>query len=266
LTPTDLPDLEEQWDRHALVYDLVYGETEHERAEQELRFMEHAFDELARRPIRDVLDLTAGTGLQAVALARQGLRVTAADISAAMLERCRARAAAAGVTLAGLVRRSAIDTDEVERFDACVSCFFGLSHLVTEDQLGRVFAAAHRALRSGGLLVFDLINLLEDALLSAPRSERAGVRDGVRFRSVMESRYDTWSSLLHFSEQTEVANARGEKRTVRAEFTYRGWSRSEVLALLERAGFEHARAFRGYEDLGRGAEERVFKLVFACRK
>lgn len=266
MTRTNISLLEEQWDRHAAVYDLVYGESERGRLELELQFLEFAFESLARRPIREILDLTAGTGLQSVALARLGYSVTASDLSSAMLARCGERAATAGIDLAGLVHRPATGIDEQGRYDACLSCFFGLSHLLAEEEITAVFEGTRRALRSGGLFVFDVINLLEDALINSPRSERAGVRDGVRYRSVMESRYDSWSSLLHFSEQTEVVDVRGNKRTVRAEFTYRGWSRGELLALLDRAGFEDVREFRGYEDRGQSTEERVFKMVYACRK
>jgi len=266
LDRTDLSLLEEQWDRHAAVYDLIYGVSEQSRLEPELGFLDYAFEALARRPINDILDLTAGTGLQAVALARQGYSVTASDLSAAMLARCRSRAAAAGVDLADTVHRSATEIDEENSHDVCLSCFFGLSHLLGEDEMSRAFAGVRRALRPGGLFVFDLINLLEDALTSSPRSERSGVRDGVRFRSVMESRYDTWLNLLHFSEETEVVDVRGNKRRSHAEFTYRGWSRGKIVSLLDRAGFEEISTFRGYEDRGESTDDRVFKTVYACRK
>lgn len=266
MTRTHISELKEQWDRHAAVYDLIYGVSERGRLELELGFLEYAFESLARRPVEEVLDLTAGTGLQAVGLARLGYRVTASDLSAAMLKRCETRAAAAGVELAGTIHRSATEIDDENRYDACMSCFFGLSHVLGEDEMTRVFDGVMRALKPGGLFVFDSINLLEDALISSPRSERSGVRDGVRFRSVMESRYDTWQNLLHFSEETEVVDVHGNKRTVRAEFTHRGWSRAELTALLDRAGFEDVRIFRGYEDRGESTDDRVFKLVFACRK
>jgi len=266
LTPTDLNHLEQQWDRHAAVYDLIYGVSEQGRLEVELGFLDYAFDSLARRPIEDILDLTAGTGLQAVALAGRGYSVTASDLSTEMLASCRGRAASAGVTLAGTVHRPVTEIDELSSFDACLSCFFGLNHVLTEKELSKVYEGVWRALRPGGLFVFDSINLLEDALIASPRSERSGVRDGVRFRSVMESNYDTWQSLLYFSEETEVVDVRGNKRTVHVEFTHRGWSRKEITALLERAGFDEINEYRGYEDRGESTEERVFNLVYACRK
>jgi len=257
--------LRREWDEHSKVYDLVYGATEERRLAEEWGFLSFAFERLARRPVSEVLDLTAGTGLQAVGLARRGFEVTAADISPGMLERCEERAARAGVSLAGLVCRPASDTAEVERFDAAISCFFGLCHVLREEELEDVFGAVHRALRPGGLFVFDTINLLEDALSGAPLAERSGIRGGERFRSSMESRYDTWRSLLHFGEETEVVSKRRKTR-VRADFTYRGWARSEVVAALSPFGWSEVRAFRGWEDRGKSEEERVFAAVFACRK
>jgi 2-polyprenyl-3-methyl-5-hydroxy-6-metoxy-1,4-benzoquinol methylase len=258
--------LRSEWDRHAETYDLVYGASEQRRLEEEIAFLEFAFESVARRPIEKILDLTAGTGAQSVELARRGYRVTAADISASMLARCEQRASKAGVALDGLLRREASETSEIDQFDVVISCFFGLCHLLRTDDLARVVAAAHRALKPGGLLVFDMINLLEDALGATPHSERSGVRDGVRFRSVMESRYDSWSPLVTFSEQTEVVDTRGSRTGTRVEFSYRGYNRAEILAVLASNGWDEVRAFRGYGDFGESTDDRVFRMVFACRK
>lgn len=266
MPPTDFNALEEEWDRHAAFYDIVYGDGEARRTASEFAFLGFAFERLAGRPVRDLLDLTAGTGAQAVALARAGLRVTAADISGAMLERCAERAATSGVGLVGLKCRAAHETAEVEAFDACISCFFGLCHMQGEDDLAAAFSAAHRALRPGGLLVFDAINVLEDALTSETSARRSGISGGARFSSTMESRYDTWDRLLHFSEETETTDPRGGKARGRVEFTYRDWSRSELERLLEPLGWREVRAFRGFDDRGGSREVRVFCTVMVCRK
>jgi len=258
--------LRRQWDRHAESYDLVYGGSESQRVRDEIGFLEFAFENLARRPIVEILDLTAGTGAQSIELTRRGFRVTAADLSGRMLARCEERAGRAGLRLEGLLRRAADETAETNRYDAVISCFFGLCHLLRTGELERVFAAAHRALKPGGLLIFDMINLLEDALGATPRSERSGVRDGVRFRSVMDSSYDSWSSLVRFSEETEVVDARGNKQTTRVEFTYRGYTRGEILAALGSLDWGEVLGFRGYGDRGSSEDDRVFKMVFVCRK
>jgi SAM-dependent methyltransferase len=74
---------EEDWGTVARIYDL-----EHPACRgAELRF----WDDLAIAAGGDVLELAAGSGRIAVALARKGHRVTGLELSAGMLERARAR-------------------------------------------------------------------------------------------------------------------------------------------------------------------------------
>jgi SAM-dependent methyltransferase len=268
LTDDSLSKLRQEWDRHAVSYDLVYGTTERRRVEQERAFLEWAFDELAERPIHELLDLTAGTGLQTVELARAGFAVTAADLSEPMLERCRARAAAAGVVLAGTICRPVQATDEISAFDACISCFGSLNFVTHDSDLVHTFAAVHRALRPGGLFVFDLNNLLEDALSlsSRPTHERSGEWAGGRYHSVMSTCYDSWNALLSFTELTRIEHESGQVEPIEVTFTNRGYTRCETLHLLADAGFDDVRCFRGYTDRGASEDDRVYRLVFACLK
>jgi SAM-dependent methyltransferase len=263
--PKELTVLREQWNLHARSYDLVYGETSARRLAQELGFLDFAFSSLARRLVRDVLDLTAGTGLQAVALAERGLCVTAADLSPRMLERCEARARERKVNLVGVVARAAELTNEVEAFDACVSCFAGLGHIASEERALEVFCRVHRALRPGGVFVFDLVNVLEDALCCpAAPIVREGEQAGVAFRTTLASRFDTWNGLLRFREETEIRAPGRRARRVAADFSYKLWRRDDVLRLLSKLPWAEARAFRGYEDRGASTADRVYRLVFAC--
>jgi SAM-dependent methyltransferase len=260
--------LRSEWDRHAEVYDEIYRGSEDRRLSEELAFLSWAFAELAARPVERVLDLTAGTGLQSAALAARGYRVTAADLSGEMLERCRARAARRGVELERIVRRAAHETDEPDEYDACISCFAGFSHMLDDREVRATLAAVHCALRPGGVLVFDVVNLLEDAL-SAPAGsvERSGeTAAGGRFRTVLDNRYDTWRRTVSFSEETTVERTGAEPVTVRAGFTYRGFTREELLALLGELPWARVRAFRGYGDRGESGETRVYRLVFAALK
>ena len=100
----------------------------------------------AQRPGR-ALDLGCGTGVQTLALARLGYRVTGVDFSAVMLEEYRARTRDLGVT--------AIEAD-LTRFDAGeghgVAVCFGdtVSHLASWDDVRGFFANVHRSLEPLG--------------------------------------------------------------------------------------------------------------------
>lgn len=124
---------------------------------------------LQRVGARRVLDAACGTGMHAVALARQGYWVAGADISPGMIEKARANAAAAGVDVrletAGFGELHArFDTD----FDAVLCLGNSLPHVLTPQALQVALADFAACLRPGGALLVQ--NLNYDRILA--RQER----------------------------------------------------------------------------------------------
>jgi ubiquinone/menaquinone biosynthesis C-methylase UbiE len=106
-----------------------------------------------------ILELNAGTGTDAVALARRGYRVHATDIAPGMLVRAREKAEALPPDLAGHVtiqQLSFTDLDGVDGapFDAVFSDLGGLN--CTSD-LRRPAASIRRVLRPAGIAVLVLM-------------------------------------------------------------------------------------------------------------
>ena len=135
------------------------------RLEREERFFGGLFD---ARGVARVLDAACGTGMHAVAFARQGRRAAGADISPAMIEKARENA-----------RRAAVDVElkvagfgELSRnfdgaFDAVTCLGNSLPHLLEEDALVGALADFARVLRPGGTLVIQNRNY--DRVLASPR-------------------------------------------------------------------------------------------------
>src|SRR5512145_1684923 len=87
------PDQEPQrWDDHVFVYEDVFEPFT-------LQFAQAAVASLGLSAGQTVLDVGAGCGGAALAIAERGLRVTAVDASARMVERIGARAAERGVPI-----------------------------------------------------------------------------------------------------------------------------------------------------------------------
>ena len=103
-----------------------------------------------------VVELGVGDGRIAVAAASRGRAVTGVDLSTAMLERCRARAQAAGV----LDRLTLLNAD-FRNFhldqpaDLIALPYHSLGHLVALDDKRQAIAQVFSQLRPGGRFVFD---------------------------------------------------------------------------------------------------------------
>ncbi len=97
-----------------------------------------------------VLDLCCGTGHLLGELVNRGYRVIGLDRSREMLRTARQSHAAVPLICAD-ARNYALSG-----FDAAVSTFDSLNHLLTVDALTDAFRCTHHALRPGGLFVFDI--------------------------------------------------------------------------------------------------------------
>jgi SAM-dependent methyltransferase len=110
------------------------------------------------QPGDHVLDVSCGTGIDAVVLARAGIRVTAIDISPEMIQRCRARAEEA--KLGPSIDAVVLDHAEIGRFapagfDGIISAFAGLN---TSPDLTRFARDAAQLLRPKGRLIVHMLN------------------------------------------------------------------------------------------------------------
>lgn len=101
------------------------------------------------------LEIACGTGENAVFLARLGFRVDAFDISEVAVRQARERARQAGVQVNFLVYDAATFPFPSERYDLVVNFYF-LER--------RTFPGIRRALKPGGLLIFETFNVRHRAV------------------------------------------------------------------------------------------------------
>jgi SAM-dependent methyltransferase len=124
-----------------------------------------------------VLDAACGTGMHAVALAKQGYVVTGADLSRGMVERARDNATREGVTVRFEVAGfGALAARAGSHFDAVLCLGNSLPHVLTATDLAEALDDFAACLRPGGLLViqnrnFDAV-LARRELWMAPQSHR----------------------------------------------------------------------------------------------
>ncbi len=105
-------------------------------------------------PAGSILEIGAATGRYTLALCRRGYSVTAVDLSAALLERCKLRLEASGLhRQAQFVVADARDLQAVSAMTYDAVLLMGpLYHLVFEEDRRQAVRQAADRLRSGGLL------------------------------------------------------------------------------------------------------------------
>ena len=122
--------------------------------------------DLARAAGGPVLDIGAGTGRVALALARAGHRVTAIDLDDQLLERLRARASEAGVDVRAEVG-DAREFDLGERFALCVVPMQTIQLLGGPGGRAGFLRCARTHLAPSGRLAVAIVEELEEFEVSA---------------------------------------------------------------------------------------------------
>lgn len=121
---------------------------------KECDFLEACFKKHAAGPVRRVLDIASGTGPHLLRLAARGYEMTGLDLSTENLAYVRNRAEKSGLKVE-LVQADMTDFDLGAPFDAAMCLQDSQGHLLTNEAILSHLRAAARAVRPGGLYIFD---------------------------------------------------------------------------------------------------------------
>ena len=181
-------------ERHQLEYDLTW------------RFLNQYLPSQG-----SILEIGAATGRYTLALARQGYMLTAVDMSAALIERCRKNIADEGLEQkVRLVVADARDLSQVpgKEFDAAL-LMGPLYHLIAEDDRRRALKEAFDRLREGGVIFSAFISrfgIMGDLLKNVPD----WIEDQAEVRSVLDKGkdpddYPRGGFRGYFAQASEIA-------------------------------------------------------------
>jgi ubiquinone/menaquinone biosynthesis C-methylase UbiE len=227
----------ETWD--AFFSDFYLRAYADEQRQEEARAQALAAARLADCPDGgELLDVPCGFGRHSVPLARAGYRVTGVDRSESLLTEAKRRGG--GERWPKLVRA---DYRELpfpdERFDAAINLFTSLGYL-GDEQDTRVLTQIGRVLRPGGRLVIEALHrdrLVRHFSEQDWRSLGAG-------RLLLEQRtFDACSGVAQTTQT--LIDSEGERDS--RSFTVRVYTPTELLAMLDRAGFDEARCYGGLD-------------------
>lgn len=202
-----------------------------------------------------LLDLCCGTGHLTRPLAERGYRMTGIDSSEEML-----RFARENVPAAEFFLLDARGFDFSPRFQAALSTFDSLNHILEIDALAAVFRNVYRALREGGLFLFDL-NLEEAYLREWDKQSAIVEEDHV---CIVRGGYDP-AARLGRAEITTFRREEGWRRSDIILFQ-RAHSPEEVQSALEGAGFRGVCRHDAGAGLGMAGEIGVGRAFFLAAK
>ncbi len=217
-----------------------------------------------------VVELGVGDGRIAVDAAVRGRALTGVDLSSAMLDRCRRRAADAGV----LDRLTLVQGDfRSFQLDAPAGLialpYHSLGHLLTLSEKREALAHIHSQLRPGGVFVFDDF-LMTPALIGHMRQVqlRAEYRSAAGLDTLLwvTSLVDEASQRIRVVTWEDEADAEG--RLVRRQYRRLNLSwldPSQARDLLSEAGFEVEACFGDF-DRTPFTPETAHEQVWLARK
>lgn len=180
-----------------------------------------------------------GTGSLSIPLARAGIKLTALDLSADMLERAAEKARRAGVFIP-FVRQDMRSLSLHRPVDAVVCACDGVNYLTCPEDALRFFERACASLRPGGVLAFDvssrykLEELMGDAFFGEERSEVA---------YLWQNRLEAAAHLIRMDLTFFVRQPGGLYRRFEERHLQRAHSLEELAGWLERAGFARITAY-----------------------
>ena len=191
-------------------------------------------------PRARLLDLCCGTGRVAAELGALAYRVTGLDISPEMLRLARRNAPAAE-----FVCEDARAFDHPPSYDAALSTFDSLNHVLSLKELTAVFRNVRRALLPGGLFFFD-VNLEMgfrdhwEEHFSVVEDDRVCLLRGAYDPAARLGRYD----FTLFKRETQG--------WLRSDFSIseRCYTKGEIKDALTRAGFGRVTFFDAVRDAG----------------
>ncbi len=205
------------------------------------------------------LDVACGTGLWARRLASLGFRVTALDRSRPMLELARRRCRGLEVTL---LRADMRDLGLEAGFDLVTCTFDSLNYLRTDRELDLALSGFARALRPGGLALFDTNT---SAGLRRAWGSQTIVRRGRSATCIWTTRWDGRSRTNTLTMELFLprAGARGQFERVEEVHRERAHDPEPVCRAARGAGFASALAFD--VETREPATARTAKAVFVAR-
>ena len=232
-------------------------------SQEEIGFVEWAFNEFTERTVKRILDVACGTGRFTIPLAEKGFQMTGVDTSNEMLQIAGRKGKERGVEVE-FERKDMRELGKVGKFDACICMYGSFNYLLTEKDIEDALKGFFDCLTRGGTLILDALNILNLVGRFKETVTYHYEKDGTSVQLTVKSRIDDVHGIFYQDEFATVME--GGKISAFHEIHKRRVSTCiEMKRFLETAGFSKVRVFGGFEER-KEAKDRAPILILVATK
>ena len=249
------------YDALAKVYDRLNGDVDYAAIAD---FYRKVFDVYGICP-ELVLDLGCGTGRMTLELSDRGYDMIGIDASAEMLAKAYERMWSLGKSGILFLEQDMLDFELYGTVGAVVSTLDCINYLTEDGDLDRCFALVHNYLDPDGVFLFDVNTPYKFKHVYGDNAYILEEEDGFVYCG-WQNDFDKESGICRFLLSIFAEGEDGRYIRADEEQTERCYSREELTAALERAGFAD---IRFYGDLSCGAptaQTERWYIAARCKK
>jgi len=209
-----------------------------------------------------ILDIACGEGTFAIALAKNGDKVTGVDLSPPMLQIAdvKARAEQVDVTFINQDMRSMLFEND---FDLVTCWYDSLNYLLTTDDLLKTFRGVYRALKDTGLFIFDMNSIYALSVIWQQNPCEIE-QDTPTMLEIHRKTYNNESNNAQLHITCFLKDGEHWSRTEEIH-TVHGFSLREIRDCLEASGLREVACWGSIRNLTEPAPDSG-KVWFVCQK
>tara|TARA_Y100000310_G_scaffold138289_2_gene137190 strand:+ start:6977 stop:7741 length:765 start_codon:yes stop_codon:yes gene_type:complete len=196
-----------------------------------------------KRNVSSVLDVTCGTGAQAIGLAKRGYKVTASDLSENMLAIAKKKA----VDLPIPFHKEDIKTVQLGTFDAVISIFNAIAHF-SKEEFEEILDNLGKNLKSGGLYVFDIFNVTffsGGGFVEHEFIDRSIEHEGTKYVRFNKNTLDKAKGVMTVHQKSYIQKGLEKALVLKEDWDMQLYTAAELKMLLEKHGFKVLETFGG---------------------
>jgi SAM-dependent methyltransferase/heme-degrading monooxygenase HmoA/ribosomal protein S18 acetylase RimI-like enzyme len=191
---------------------------------------------LDKQNVKNILDMTCGTGSQVFYLTKKGYKITGSDFSPELIKLARKKAKKQNLNI------EFIDGDmrllKAGFFDAVITMFNAIGHLNNKD-FAKALKNIGKNLSENGIYIFDIFNLnaMSDKVVEDLKMDQKFEIKNDKIQQIQYSTLDRKNAILTSYDNYKIEDKLGKIKEINNEFSLQIYCAKELEKILANNGF-----------------------------